>query len=454
MLDIKIINGLLVMNNGINRIDVGIKGEKIFTIGKHISEKAKRVIDADGKVIIPGCFDVHTHPVYLDDVYDLSISAVYGGVTTLIHYAYAYPGSKLIDVLKKFKEDGQQRSILDFGLHGGIFDAKNQVSEIPKAMSLGVTSFKFFMAYAKLGWMTDDYHLIKAFDVISANKGMAIVHAESGLAIDYLEDKLRLSNRDPRKEFEKSRPGLLEAEAVNRVCVFSKITNCPLYIPHISAKETVSVITKAKNEGVHIYAETCPQYLLLTSEETIRQGARAKIGPPLRSDDDRIALWNALQSGVIDVVASDHAPKAKEVQDEFWEAPYGAPQTETMLPLLYHYGVNQGFITLRRLVEVMCEAPAKIWGLYPNKGTIAIGSDADLVILDPSIQWTISSSNQHSKANYTLYEGWQCLGKPIMVIQRGEILMEKDELLAKPGRGRFLPTRAGQSWPLYRRTNA
>jgi dihydropyrimidinase len=453
MLDIKIINGLVVLNNGVNRVDIGIKGEKIFVIEKEISEKAKRVLNADGKIVIPGCFDVHTHPVYLDDLYDLSVSAAYGGVTTVIHYAYAYPESKLIDVLKKFKDEGQQKSILDFGLHGGIFDAQNQISEVPEAINLGVTSFKFFMAYAKLGWMTNDYYLIKAFDVISANKGMAIVHAESGLAIDYLEDKFRFGNRDPRKEFEQTRPGLLEAEAVNRALAFSKITNCPLYIPHISAKETVSVVAKAKNEGFHIYAETCPQYLLLTWEETEKQGARAKIGPPLRRDDDRMALWNALQSGVIDVVASDHAPKAKEVEDEFWEAPYGAPQTETMLPLLYHYGVNQGFITLRRLVEVMCELPAKIFGLYPKKGTIAIGSDADLVILDPSMLWTISSSNQHSKANYTLYEGWQCLGKPIIVMQRGEILIEKDELLSKPGRARFLPTQAGQYWPFYRGTN-
>jgi dihydropyrimidinase len=289
--------------------------------------------------------------------------------------------------------------------------------------------------------MTDDYHLTAAMDHISDGGGLAMVHAENGLVTDYLEDRSLRKGEDQKKVFLKTRPDLLEAEAIFRALTIASITRCPLYIVHLSTEKGVVPIQRAKKEGQRVYVETCPQYLTMTDVILQKLGPLAKIGPPLRSEKDRLALWKAIQKGLIDVVASDHAPKAKKTEDPFFEAPYGSPQSETMLTVAYDEGVNKKRIKPSKLVQLLSENPARIFGLYPGKGTIQKGSDADLVIFDPNCAYTIRHENQHSGAPYTLYEGRRCKGRPVLVMQRGRILIEEGEMKGRPGEGKFLATK-------------
>lgn len=432
----------MVGGSRIRKADVGIKGEQINAVEPELSQQeASRVIDASGKYVMPGVIDVHVHPVYEDDMKDLSFTAAHGGTTTLIHFAYAKPGMKLVDTVKKYLEEGSQNSFLDFGIHGALFDPSSQIAEIPKVADLGVASFKMFMTYAKLKWMTDDYSLTAAMDRIADCGGLAMVHAENGLATDYLEDRSLKKGEDQKKNFLKTRPDLLEAEAIFRAISISAITGCPLYIVHLSTAKGVPPIERAKEEGRTVYVETCPQYLTLTNEALLQLGPLAKIGPPLRTEADRLALWKAIQKGTVDTIASDHAPKVKRIDDPFFEAPYGSPQAETMLTITYDEGVNTGRIGVCKLARLFSENPAKIFGFYPKKGMIQKGSDADLILFDPNRVHTIQHRTQHSKAPYTLYEGRRCLGTPILSMQRGRILVENGEMKAKPGEGRFLSTK-------------
>ncbi len=440
--DILIRGGLVVSALKIRKADIGIKGEKIASIKPRLPDKeAALVIEASGKYVMPGVIDVHVHPVYEDDMGGLSLTAAHGGITTLIHFAYAKPGMKLIDTIKRYQEEGHQKSYLDFGIHGALFDPASQIEEIPKAFELGVSSFKMFMAYAKLKWMTDDYHLAAAMDLVSEYGGLAMVHAENGMVTDYLEDRSLKKGEDQKKVFLKTRPDLLEAEAIFRALTIAAVTRCPLYIVHVSTAEGLGPIQRAKEDGQVVYAETCPQYLLLTDSTLQRLGPLAKVGPPLRTEKDRIALWQAIQEGIIDVVASDHAPKAKKREEPFFEAPYGSPQAETMFTVTYDEGVNKKRIELCKLVQLFSENPAKIFGLYPKKGVLQKGSDADLFLFDPNRIHTIQHQTQHSGAPYTLFEGRKCRGMVTLTMQRGRILVEGGEMKGRPGDGRFLSTK-------------
>jgi dihydropyrimidinase len=340
-------------------------------------------------------------------------------------------------------QDALDRSLLDFGLHGGMFEAPRQVPEIPKVMDLGVRTFKFFLTYLKQGWYTDDYQFIKAMDMLAQGGGLAMVHAENGGGIDYLEDKYLKGPDASAKHFNISRPAALEEEAVFRAIRLAEVVECPLYIPHVTAARALGPIRQAQAEGLAVFAETCPQYLTLTQEIIAERGALAKIGPPIRSAEDRAALWRALADGTLQVVASDHAPKEKDIHADFIEQPFGSPQIETLLPLTYHGGVNRGRISVVRLVQVLCENPARLFGLYPRKGTIAVGSDADVVVFDPTDAWTISAENQHSNAGYTLYEGHSVLGRPEMSFQRGRAVLQEGQIVSDAGRAQYLPTHFG-----------
>lgn len=443
--DILIKGGRIVRGSGMSMADIAVKGEVFAKVAQDIhTEEAAETIDASGKLILPGIIDAHMHPVYLDDLGDISVTAAFGGVTTVIHYAYARPGMKLSETIERFKEESQQKSLLDFGLHGGIFDPSNQIKEIPQAIKRGVACFKFFMTYAKLKWMTDDYYLAAGMDVISQNGGLAMVHAESGLAIDYLEDKYLKTGEAQREVFLKTRPDALEAEATFRAICIAEVMACPLYIAHVSAARGIDPIRTARDKGQTVYAETCPQYLALTDDEVRTKGPLAKIGPPLRTRRDNEALWKAIQGGIIDVIASDHAPKGKKVDDDFFDAPFGSPSSETLLTVSHDEGVNRGQIDLCCLVRVLAENPARIFGLFPRKGAIQEGSDADLVLFDPSFEHVVSQETQHSKAPYTLYEGRSCLGAPILSMQRGRVILEGNQLQIKPGTARFLPISINQ----------
>jgi len=440
--DFLIKGGLILSGAGIQKADVGIKGEQIASVNAHLPpDEANHVIDASGKYVMPGVIDVHVHPLSVDGLSGSSLTAAYGGTTSLMYFAFAEQGTNLVDTIKTYQEEGSRDSFLDFGIHGTLFDPAYQIKEIPQVINLGVTTFKMFMSYAKLKRMTNDYYLAAAMDLISECGGLAMVHAENGLVTDYLEDKSLERGEDPKQIFLATRPDYLEAEAIFRAISIASITNCPLYIVHVSTARGLKPIQQAKLEGQVVYTETCPQYLTLTNSIIQQLGPLAKFCPPLRTETDRLALWEAVKIGLIDTVASDHSPKAKDIYTPFPEASYGSPQAETMLTVTYDEGVNSGRIGLAKLVQLLSENPSKIFGLYPKKGVILEGSDADLIIFDPSQSHIIQHQNQHSEASHTLYEGRKCLGKMIFSMQRGKIVIEDGIMKARPGDGKFLSSK-------------
>jgi dihydropyrimidinase len=433
--------GIVVTGDGMRKADVGIRDESIAAVAPDLPhEAADEVVHVNGRYVFPGVIDVHVHPVYLDSVEDCSRVAAYGGTTTILFYAYARLGDSLFQKVEEMLEDGLANSRLDFGLHGGMFEASQQLAEVPDVFELGVRSFKFFMPYIKEGWTTDDYHLMKGMDMLAELGGLAMVHAENGGAVDYLEDKYLTGPDASPDRFVDTHPAATEEEAIFRAIRMAEVAGCPLYIVHNTTARAMRHIREAREEGLPVFAETCPQYLTLTEEIIQERGALAKIGPPIRTVEDQAALWDALAEGTIQVVGTDHAPKDKDVDGDFLEQPFGSPQIETLLPLVYDGGVNTGRISPVRVAQVLCEDPARIFGLYPQKGTIAVGSDADLVVFDPSQEFTIRFENQHSNAGYTLYEGRTVLGWPEMSFQRGRRVLWQGEIVAEPGKAQFLPT--------------
>lgn len=305
--------------------------------------------------------------------------------------------------------------------------------------------------------MPDD-RLLEIMALTAANGGIVMVHAENGYGIDYLVDKFTAEGKISREYFLPSQPNILEVEAVNRAYAYSVITGCPLYYVHLTVREIPEIVDRMKKEGRCIYTETCPQYLSLTNQAVLERGPLGKVGPPLREKEDNDAMWDGLARHVIDVVGSDSSnvraehkewggaskdfitgSGAKPGRDNIFEARFGFAGVEQMLPVVYQDGVNGGRITLPRLVQTMCENPAKIFGLYPKKGILQVGSDADLVLLDPSIKFTISAQNMHGNADFTMFEGKEVIGAPVFSMQRGEVLIEGGQLKRKQGNARFLP---------------
>jgi dihydropyrimidinase len=435
--------GLVVYPEKTVRADVAVDGQRIAAVAPPGELAAKRTVAAEGCFVLPGVIDPHAHPVYLDDIASLSRSAAFGGVTTVVHYAYAKPGQSLLAELKKMRAEGEAGSCADFALHGGLFETGKQAEEIPQAFGLGVTSFKMFMAYAKLGWMTDDYAMAKAMDLIGRNGGLACIHAETGLAIDYIQDRLLAEKADFAERFLETSPDVAEAEGIFRAVSIGRLMGCPVYIPHVSSSEGLATVRFLRERGARVYAETCPQYLGLTWEELKGRGALGKVGPAIKTEADRRALWEGTRQGVLNTIGSDHAPKPKTVEEDFFKAAYGSPEVETMLPVVWHYGVNSGWITPNQVAALLAENSARILGLA-GKGRLEPGADADLVVFDPAEAWTVTASRQHSKATYSLFEGKRLVGRVRKVLAGGRLIVDGEEFLGKAGQGRFLPTHAGK----------
>ncbi len=449
--DLIVKGGELVDATNIVRGDLCIGDGKVQAVVRDASrESAATVVDAQGCYVLPGILDAHVHPIYADSMESLSVSAAYGGITTLIHFVGsgnfaawgAKPGWSLADSIRHFRAEGETTSYVDFAFHAAIAQADDHRETVPAAVALGVTSFKMFLAYKSRGMMLSDDQILAAMETMREAGALAMVHAESGCAIDYLEQKLIAGGRTAAEHYLPSRPNALEQEATFRSVVFARIAGCPLYVVHMSCREAMAVTTQAKAAGQAVFAETCPHYLVLTDEAVRRHGANFKIGPPLRTPQDVEALWDAVRAGHVDVIASDHGAHLPEMKrrgaDNIFAAPFGVPGSETLLPVIYHFGVHKGRIPITRLVDLLAERPAKIFSLYPRKGTWQVGADADVVLLDPNDSTLITARTQHSRAGYTAYEGMEVRGRIVRTLQRGRIVFDNGTLKARPGWGRFL----------------
>ncbi len=449
-----IINGLVVSSQGVTAKDIFISGEKILALEPRGSgPEAEATIDADGKLILPGIIDVHLHPVYIDRIATLSAAAACEGVTTLIPYigavaSWGWTGG-LLDSADDFLVEAEKDSVVDFSLHGVILhgDMPRAETLIPALIERGINSFKIFMAYSKRGMMLSDAEILKVMELVQAHDGVLCAHAENGAVVDYMEDRFKAQGKERPEYYPPSHPNLCEAEAVFRVLSMAGISGCPIYLPHITTSQSLEVIRLFKKwQEVEFYSETCTHYLVLDKSEMKKRGSLAKMAPPLRRREDVDALWAAIEEGIIDVIASDtagsSAEKNKPHWDKIFDAPMGVPGVDTLPAMIYQEGVNQGRATLSTLVEKLCENPARIFGLYPQKGLLAPGSDADLVVFDPNRKRTIPESHPELNIEYGLYEGRCCVGAPVLVMQRGTIISKEGRLTGERKQGRFTPAAA------------
>jgi dihydropyrimidinase len=434
--------------------DVLVEGEQIAAVGALGGRSADRVVEAAGKLVLPGCVDVHTHldmplrddVVTADDFLSGQTAAAFGGTTCHIDFATQARGSTLAEALEAWHGKRERRSIIDNGFHMAVTDLSRPdlLEELARLPEHGVTSFKLYLAY-KSSLQVDDGVLFRAMRIAAEVGARVMVHAENGDVIDVLvADALAHGHISPAWHA-KTRPPATEGEAVNRSIELAHLAGCHLYVVHVSCREALAPIEAARRNGWAVTAETCPQYLLLDSSYLDRgdfEGARYVFTPPPRTRADQDALWRACAGDVLSVVSTDHCSFTWEQKllgrDDFSQIPNGGVGIETRLELVHTFGVGEGRISLTRMVDLLATTPAKLFGLYPRKGTIATGSDADLVIFDPAREKTISASAHHSRADYSMFEGLRVRGVPELVIRRGEVIVEGGRLLADPGSGRFV----------------
>ena len=449
--------GLVVRGTGITREDIFVEGGLIRSNddGRYREADARRVIDASGLYVMPGIVDAHNHPVYADRIETFSLSAAFGGITTVIPFIAnrrreGVEGT-VSDIIREFQEEAAETSYLDYAIHAIMLGDDDVDDQVPELMNMGVISFKMYMTYPRRGMMMPDERMLKAMELAAADGGLAMVHAENGYCVDYLVDRAIAAGETGPEHYAPSQPRSLEIEAANRAATYAQVTDCPLYIVHISAREMIGVLERWRGGDVQLFGETCPQYLDLTNQAMLDFGALAKIGPPLREREDNEAMWRGLSSHLIDTIASDFCGHKKsqkasydsegdpDADSSIFDATFGGNWAEQMLCVAYHEGVNMGRLTLPRLVQTMCENPAKIFGIYPQKGSLDPGSDADIVLFDPALEHTLSADAQHCEADFTMFEGKDVMGKPVMTMQRGEILVENGIMRRPKGRAQYLP---------------
>ena len=449
--DLLITGGLVALPQGAVPASIAIVGEKISAVipaadGVQLPQAAS-TIDATGKDVLPGIIDAHVHfrteSAHADTFQTASASAAYGGVTTIIPFVLGGDETSLPDHLTRWRLEGERESVVDFALHAQFQPGSRWLHEVPAAVEMGCRTVKLMLGYKKRGLMVTDDYLLAAMQNIASAGAMLMLHCENGEICDLLEDRLAAEGRTAPEYFHASRPVLAEVEATRRALAYAEVTGCPLYVVHLTVSEGLEAIRQAKANGLPVWTETCPQYLLLTDAEMKRQGPLTKIGPPLRHPEHLAAMWAGVADGSIDVIASDHAPHTPQAKSPGWEnifaAPFGMAGTETLLPLVYSEGVAKRGLGLAWLAKVMSENPARIFGLYPRKGAIQAGADADLVIVDPERRRTLGAEQLHSAAGYTAFAGWEVHGWPVMTLVRGRVVLQDGELCQPPGYGRFLP---------------
>ena len=475
-LSLVIQNGTVVTAGGSYRADVGIRDDTIAEIGQDLH--GAETLDATGLLVIPGGVDPHVHLQYpqgphqvvsSDDWLTGTVAAAHGGTTTVIDFVEARPEETWIQAFEARLAQAAAQAAIDFSFHMSFNRAdERSLAEVRPVIEAGLTSFKIYMAYD--GIRLNDAEMLLALDAIAEHGALAIVHAENHSVIMHLvQQELAAGHTEPRWH-PHTRPVAGEAEATERALALAEITGASMHIVHVTAARGLDAIRAHRQRGQLVTGEVCTQHLLLTDtlyDQTGFEPAKYGMAPPLRSAADNAAMWAGLQTGELDFVVTDHCaftlaqkrgqrrtPEFRRLPDQVlqnppeapWSAgdppfnqiPGGAPGIETRVPLVYHFGVNEGRLSLEQFVEVTSTAAARRYGLYPRKGTIAPGSDADLVLFDPRREMTIRADSLHQNCDYTPYEGFQVRGWPRTVISRGQVIVRDEQFVAEPGRGSFL----------------
>jgi dihydropyrimidinase len=434
--------------------DVYVEGERISLIGESLDVEADKVIDAAGKYVLPGGIDPHTHldmpfggTVTIDDVESGQTSAAFGGTTCHVDFVIQPQGSTFGEALDEWRSKANGKQVIDMGYHMAVTDLKEggTLEELATLPDEGITSYKLFMAY-KGALMVDDETLFRTMQVAAETGALVMVHAENGDAIDVLVKEALAAGHTEPKYHALTRPPETEGEATNRAIQLSRVAGSPLYVVHVSCAEAVEPIAIAREKGWKVHGETCTQYFFVDYtflERPEFEGAKYVYTPPPRDKANQDVLWNAVRTDILSVVSTDHCAFLWDGQktmgrDDFSKIPNGAPGLENRLQMMHEFGVRAGRITLNRMVELLSTNPAKLFGLYPRKGTIAVGSDADIVVFDPEKRVRISADTHHSKSDYNLFDGTRVTGSPEIVLLRGHVLVENDELVASPGVGQFV----------------
>ena len=435
--------------------DIFVEDGKVSLIGTSLDVRADKVIDAGGKYVIPGAIDPHTHmempfggTVSCDDFTSGTTSAAFGGTTTIVDFCLQQPGQSLPDALATWHEKIERaKPVVDVGFHLAVTDLEEggTLEDLAEAPGEGVTSYKLFMAY-KGAIMVDDETLFKTMQVAAETGALVMVHAENGDAIDVLVKEALAEGKTKPKWHAATRPPITEGEATNRAIQLARVAGAPLYVVHVSCDEAIEPIARARTNDWHAWGETCTQYLFIDEtalDQSDFEGAKYVYTPPPRPKKNQELLWHALATDVLSVVSTDHCPFNWDGQktlgkDDFSKIPNGGPGVENRLHMLHHFGVREGRISMRRFVELVSTNPARFFGMYPRKGTIAVGSDADIVVFDPDMRHKISVETHHSNIDYNLYEGTEVIGAPEVVLVRGQVVVENDELVGEPGAGLFV----------------
>jgi dihydropyrimidinase len=447
-------NGTIVTASDTQVADVYVEDEKVMAIGNNLSLKADTTIDAKGCYVFPGGIDAHTHldlpfmgTSSSDDFETGTLAALHGGTTSIIDFAFQKQGGTLKEALGTWHEKAKGKAAGDYAFHVVVTDFnENSRAEIKDLVEKeGISSFKTFMAY-KGALMIDDKQMIGLMNECKKYGAMITVHAENGDIADSLIQENRAKGNMHPKYHALSRPEIVEAEATGRAIDIAYAGNHPLYVVHMTCEGALNRVREATKRNQRVLVETCVQYLLLDDsvyEKEGFEGAKYVMSPPIRKKKDQEALWRGLEQGLVHVVATDHCPfcmdQKKMGEKDFSKIPNGAPGIENRMELMFSEGVLKNRMTLNRYVEVNCTAPAKIFGLYPRKGTIAVGSDADIVIFDPKAKHTLSAKTHHMRCDYNSYEGWNVTGKVRQVFLRGTLAIDNGKALVGKGFGKYLP---------------
>jgi dihydropyrimidinase len=434
--------------------DVYVEDETVSQIGEGLDVQADLVVDATGKYVLPGGVDPHTHldmpfggTITIDDVESGQTAAAFGGTTCHVDFIIQPKGATFAEAFDEWRAKANAKQVIDMGYHMAVTDLHEggTLEELATLPDQGLTSYKLFMAY-KGAIMVDDETLFRVMQVAADTGALVMVHAEHGDSIDVLVKQALAEGHTEPKYHALTRPPETEGEATNRAIQLSRVAGCKLYVVHVSCREAIEPIALAREKGWDVWGETCTQYFFVDYSFLERpdfEGAKYVYTPPPRAKENQDRLWDAVASDVLSVVSTDHCAFLWDGQktlgkDDFSKIPNGGPGLENRLQMIHEFGVRAGRISLQRMVELLSTNPAKYFGLYPRKGTIAVGSDADIVIFDPEKRVTISASTHHSKCDYNLYEGTEVTGSPELVLLRGKVLVDGDELVAEPGVGQFV----------------